>query len=172
MSRAFYIGRFQPFHDGHRQVVDTITEETDVDELVVGIGSAGRSHSRRNPFTAGERHVMLTRALSDCPVDIFVVPLEDINRNALWVSHVRSLCPPFEVVYSNNPLVVRLFEEAGVEVRQVPLFERDTYEGTSIRDRMIDGAEWTDLLPESVAETIHEIDGVERLRRVADSDAS
>jgi len=172
MSRGLYVGRFQPFHDGHRRVVERIVEDPDVDELVVGIGSADRSHSRRNPFTAGERHVMLTRALADRPIETFVVPLEDMDRNALWVSHVESLCPPFEVVYSNNPLVVQLFEEAGIEVRQVPLFKRDTYEGTSIRQRMLAGNDWAEAVPEPVAETIHEINGVERLRRVADSDES
>lgn len=172
MSRALYIGRFQPFHGGHREVVDTIVAEADVDELVVGIGSAGQSHTRRNPFTAGERHVMLTRALAETPIETFVVPIEDIDRNALWVSHVRSLCPPFEVVYSNNPLVVRLFEEAGLEVRQVPLFERDSYEGTQIRDQMIAEEQWTELVPDPVVATIHEIDGVDRLKRVTETDAN
>jgi nicotinamide-nucleotide adenylyltransferase len=172
MSRALYIGRFQPFHGGHREVVERIAEESDVDELIVGIGSAGQSHSRRNPFTAGERHMMLTRALSDTPLETFVVPIEDIDRNALWVSHVQSLCPPFEVVYSNNPLVVRLFDEREIEVRQIPLIERDTYEGTSIRERMIEGQEWSDLVPDPVAETIREIEGVERLERVTDSDTN
>lgn len=172
MSRALYVGRFQPYHGGHQEVIETIVEESAVDELIVGIGSAGRSHSRRNPFTAGERHVMLTRALADCPIETFVVPLEDIDRNALWVSHVQSLCPPFEVVYSNNPLVVRLFEERGIEVRQVPLFERDSYEGTSIRARMIEDEEWTHLVPTPVVETIHEVSGVDRLKRVTESDTT
>ena len=38
MTRGFFIGRFQPFHNGHHNVVETIAEE--VDELVLGIGSA------------------------------------------------------------------------------------------------------------------------------------
>ncbi len=49
MTRGFYIGRFQPYHQGHHRVVQDIAEE--VDELVVGIGSADQSHSVRNPFT-------------------------------------------------------------------------------------------------------------------------
>ncbi len=38
------------------------------------------------------------------------------------------MCPDFDVAYSNNPLVVRLFEEAGIEVRQSPMFDRDRLE--------------------------------------------
>jgi nicotinamide-nucleotide adenylyltransferase len=28
-TRGFFIGRFQPFHDGHRRVVETIADEVD-----------------------------------------------------------------------------------------------------------------------------------------------
>ncbi|MEM0023032.1 MAG: adenylyltransferase/cytidyltransferase family protein, partial [Archaeoglobaceae archaeon] len=48
--RALFIGRFQPYHLGHHEVVKKILEE--VDELIIGIGSAQESHSLENPFTA------------------------------------------------------------------------------------------------------------------------
>lgn len=170
MTRGFFVGRFQPVHEGHDSVLREIA--TNVDELVVGIGSADKSHSAKNPFTAGERHVMLTRTLETIDVDGYVVPLVDVDRNALWVSHVRSLCPPFDVVYSNNPLVIRLFEEDGYEVRQVPMFSRQEYEGTGIRERMIADDPWEHLVPGPVVDVIEDIDGPERLRTVTDSDAS
>ncbi|MCD4800755.1 MAG: adenylyltransferase/cytidyltransferase family protein, partial [Methanococcoides sp.] len=47
MKRAFYIGRFQPFHLGHHSVITSIAEE--VDELIIGIGSAQTSHEVNNP---------------------------------------------------------------------------------------------------------------------------
>lgn len=166
--RGFLVGRFQPFHSGHEQLVREIAEQ--VDELVVGIGSADASHTVRNPFTAGERMVMITQVLSDVDVQQYVVPLEDIERNAVWVSHVESMCPPFDVVYSNNPLVIRLFQEANYEVRDPPLIERSRLRGTDIREHIIDGETWQDRVPESVVGALEEIDGVERLRKIADSD--
>ena len=166
--RGFYIGRFQPFHDGHRRMVEEIAAE--VDELVLGIGSAGDSHTTRNPFTAGERVMMVTKAVANLPVTTYVVPIEDLDRNSVWVSHVQSMSPRFEVAYSNNPLVIRLFEEAGVEVRSSPMFRRDVLEGTELRDRMIRGESWESLVPAAVADVIAEIDGVERLRRIAETD--
>ena len=168
-TRGFLVGRFQPFHSGHRQLVADIAGE--VDELVIGIGSADASHTVHNPFTAGERLVMISKVLTDVDLQTYVVPLEDIDRNAVWVSHVESMCPPFDVVYSNNPLVIRLFNEADYEVRDSAMIDRDRLRGTLIREDIIDGESWTDRVPPAVVETIEEIDGVARLRRIADSDA-
>jgi len=168
MHRGFYVGRFQPLHEGHESVLREIA--TDCDHLVVGIGSADKSHTVENPFTAGERHVMITRTLADVDVEAAVIPLVDVDRNALWASHVRSLCPPFDVVYSNNPLVTRLFEEDGMEVRDLPMFNRQEYEGTGIRERMRSGDPWEHLVPDPVVDVIETIDGVGRLRHVAADD--
>jgi nicotinamide-nucleotide adenylyltransferase len=167
-TRGFLVGRFQPFHHGHRQLVEEIA--TEIDELVVGIGSADASHTVRNPFTAGERTMMITGVLADVDVRQYVVPLEDIERNAVWVSHVESMCPPFDVVYSNNPLVIQLFEEASYEVRDPNLIDRDRLRGTTIRERIVADEPWRDRVPEAVIETIDEVEGVERLRQVADTD--
>lgn len=164
-TRGFLIGRFQPFHNGHRRLVDDITDE--VDEIVVGIGSAGDSHAVRNPFTAGERVMMITKTLEALELTTYAVPIEDLNRNSVWVSHVRSMSPRFEVAYSNNPLVIRLFEEAGVPVRQTGMFNREELKGSEIREQMIAGGDWEDLVPETVVEVIDEIGGVERIRTVS-----
>jgi nicotinamide-nucleotide adenylyltransferase len=168
--RGFYIGRYQPFHDGHLHMIEEIAGE--VDELVLGIGSAGDSHTTRNPFTAGERVMMVTKATEHLDITTYVVPIEDLDRNSVWVSHVRSMTPRFDVAYSNNPLVVRLFEEAGVEVRGSPMFRRDVLEGTELRERMIHGADWEALVPEAVVDVIREVDGVERIRRIAETDTN
>lgn len=170
MIRGLYVGRFQPYHDGHHYVVEEIADE--VDELVIGIGSAGDSHTERNPFTAGERVTMVTKATADTDVVTYAVPIEDLERNAVWVSHVRSMCPPFDVAYSNNPLVIRLFKEAGVEVRQEPLFRRKVLKGSELRSRMIEGEDWREHLPDSVESVIEDVSGVERLRRVAGTDGA
>jgi nicotinamide-nucleotide adenylyltransferase len=164
-TRGILIGRFQPFHDGHVRVVEDIVDE--VDELIVGIGSADDSHEPRNPFTAGERMMMVHGALEEVETTLYTVPLEDIDRNSVWVSHVESMSPWFDVAYSNNPLVVRLFEEAGIDVRQTEMFDREKLKGSEIRRVMIDGGAWEQYLPDSVVDVVHEIDGIERIRAVS-----
>jgi nicotinamide-nucleotide adenylyltransferase len=143
-----------------------------VDEIILGIGSAGDSHTIHDPFTAGERIMMLTKALESVDARTYPVPIEDLDRNAVWVSHVQSMSPTFDVAYSNNPLVIQLFGEAGIEVHQSPMFNREVLEGTEVRQRMIEGDAWRDLVPAAVAEVIDEIDGVARIRRVATTDVS
>lgn len=169
MRRAFYIGRFQPFHLGHYSIINSIAR--DVDELVIGIGSAQKSHESRNPFTAGERVMMIRHALEDADTTHYAIPIEDLQRNAVWVSHIISMTPPFEIVYSNNPLVIQLFKEVGIEVRQPPMYHRNNgYSGREIRRRMIANEDWKSLVPPAVADVIEEIDGVGRLKQISKTD--
>jgi len=80
------------------------------------------------------------------------------------------MTPPFDTCYSSNPLVVRLFSEAGISVESPAMYERDRHSGTEIRRRMLAGEEWEHLVPPAVATVIREIDGAERLRQIARDD--
>jgi len=166
--RGLYIGRFQPYHLGHQAVLQKISQE--VDEIVLGIGSAQVSHTPANPFTAGERITMICSAVKNLDVECYVIPLEDVERNSVWVSHVKAMTPKFEVVYSNNPLVIQLFAEAGVQVRRPPMYRRDAYSGTKIRELMLASGDWEMLVPREVASVIRDINGVERLLNVSGND--
>ena len=172
MTRGIFIGRFQPYHNGHQRMVKKIADDGDVDELVLGIGSADASHTSNDPFTAGERIMMITKSLVDFELVTYAVPIEDLDRNAVWVSHVQSMSPDFEVAYSNNPLVIQLFTEAGVEVRQSPMFNRRVLEGTEVRERMIADGNWQELVPQAVVDVVEEIGGIERIQHVSRSDAN
>ena len=92
------------------------------------------------------------------------------NYHGIYVSQVETYCPRFQVVYTHNPLVKTLFEQAGYDVREHEEFEREELWGTTIRDRMINGKSWKDCVPPKVAEYIEEIDGVGRLKRLSGSD--
>jgi nicotinamide-nucleotide adenylyltransferase len=168
MRRGLYLGRFQPYHLGHHQVLKQIAKE--VDEIIIGIGSAQKSHEIENPFTAGERVLMVSSALEEFNIKHYVIPIEDIQRNSLWVSHVKSMVPPFEIAYTNNPLVIELLSEAGIRVKQSPLFKRNNYSGTEIRRRMLADDKWEHFIPEKVVAIIKEINGVSRLKTIAQSD--
>ena len=93
--------------------------------------------------------------------------MQDINFNALWVSHVKMLTPPFTKVYSGNNLVKQLFLEEGYEVRQPPLYDRLQLSGTEVRRRMIEGENWQELVPNATVNLIKEINGVERIKNLS-----
>lgn len=161
--RAFFIGRFQPFHNGHLAMVRRILESND--EIILAIGSAQYSHTGENPFTAGERYEMIKRALDAEGISNYhIVPIPDTHVHSIWVSHIRSLVPHFDVVYSNSDLVVRLFREHGVTVLSPPLVDREKLSGTELRARILRNGEWESLVPSAVAAYIKEIHGVERIR--------
>ena len=144
-----------------------------VDELVIVIGSAQYSHNANNPFTAGDRLVMVRRALREAEVDygkLWIVPVPDVHLHMLWVSAVEGYTPKFNVIYANEPLTKRLFMEAGYEVKTIPLFERKIYMSTIVREKMVKGDSWTELVPKAAADYIMEIDGVNRLRDLSQTD--
>ncbi len=158
----------QPVHNGHMQVINKILEE--VDELIIGIGSAQISHEKKDPFTAGERIVMISQALADANVDpsrYYIIPMQDINFNAIWVSHVKMLTPPFSIVYTGNSLVKQLFKEEGFEVRQPPLYDRLHLSGTEVRRRIINDENWQELVPNATVDVMSEIEGVERMKNLS-----
>lgn len=168
--RSAFIGRFQPVHKGHIHSVGQILEKGE--DLIIVIGSAQYSHTPHNPFTGGERVMFMKGALIDegLPLDrINVVPLADINIHPLWVSHMRSFVPYFEKAYTHNPLVQSLLKEAGIEVDETELLERNTYSAKHIRDLILwDNPEWETLVPDSVAKLIKEHKLDERIREVGE----
>ncbi len=171
VNRGLYVGRFQPFHLGHLASVKYVLKE--VDEVVIAIGSAQYSHNFNNPFTAGERLVMIRRALKEASVDdsrVWVVPVPDVHLHMLWVAALEGYTPKFNAVYSNEPLTRRLFMEAGYKVKRIKFFDRKDYNSTLVREKMLNDDTWTKLVPKSVAEFITEIDGVNRLRDLVRTD--
>ncbi|HDN05579.1 MAG TPA: nicotinamide-nucleotide adenylyltransferase [Candidatus Bathyarchaeota archaeon] len=170
-TRGLFVGRFQPFHLGHLAAIKYVLKK--VDELVIVIGSAQYSHRRNNPFTAGERLVMVRKALEEAGVDcskIWIVPVPDVHLHMLWVSSVEGYTPKFDVVYSNEPLTRRLFMEAGYKVESIPFHKRKFYSSTEVREELLKGESWEKLVPKSVADFIKEIDGINRLKDLVKTD--
>jgi len=171
VKRGLYVGRFQPVHLGHLGAIKDILKE--VEELVIVIGSAQYSHNIANPFTAGERLIMIRKALEEARIDysrIWIVPVPDVHLHMMWVSALEGYTPRFDVVYSNEPLTRRLFMEAGYKVKAIRFHERKLYSSTEIRERMLKDESWEELVPKSVAAFIKEIDGINRLRDLTKSD--
>ena len=162
--RGLFIGRFQPLHNGHAYIIERALSE--VDDLIIGIGSAESSHTSSDPLTSGERMEMILKASTVLGIRdrIIPVPIRDVNRYSVWVSHVTSLVPRFDVVYTNNPLTGELFREAGFEVRGTAIVGREKLSGIHIRECILDGSPWDDLVPAPVFEYLNELDILSRLK--------
>jgi nicotinamide-nucleotide adenylyltransferase len=171
IKRAVFVGRFQPFHKGHLGALKGILAK--VEEVVIVVGSAQYSHRLDNPFTAGERVTMIRTALEAegiKPQRYWVVPVPDVHVHTLWVAQVVGYTPRFDVVYTNEPVTRRLFVEAGFQVQPISFHKRGVYSATEIRERMLKGEKWEELVPRSVRQVIAEIDGVKRVHDLSRTD--
>ena len=84
-----FIGRFQPFHNGHKSVVDRAL--TLSDRVLILVGSANRTRSKRNPFTYQEREEAIRSVYPNNP-NVIVHPLNDVMYgDNLWVSQVQDI---------------------------------------------------------------------------------
>ncbi|RLE54886.1 MAG: nicotinate-nucleotide adenylyltransferase [Thermoprotei archaeon] len=162
MLRGLFIGRFQPFHNGHLHAVKHILSE--VDEVVIAVASAQYNYTIDNPFTAGERIEMIKLALGPLYNRTYVIPVDNIPNNYTWPRHVLNYVPRVHVVYTNNEFVAKLFKDYGLETRPVPHLEGVS--GTLIRKLIVEDKPWKHLVPEPVAKYIEEIGGVERIKLV------
>src|SRR5215213_1645315 len=66
--RGLMLGRFQPFHNGHLALTKQIL--TECDELVIIIGSAQFNFIDKDPFSAGERLLMIHEGLKEAEIDL------------------------------------------------------------------------------------------------------
>jgi nicotinamide-nucleotide adenylyltransferase len=155
---GLFIGRFQPFHCGHIATVKLALKNVKL--LYIIVGSSQKSHESRNPFTAGERIMMIRNALMEEEVDpskYLILPIPDAVGHAVWTAFIDQVVPRYDVVYSNDSLTLQLFREKGVEVVEPPLFKRSKYSATQVRKQIKAGGDWKSLVPPSVAKLIEEI---------------
>ncbi len=59
---AVFIGRFEPFHNAHKRVIDRALSVAD--KVICVIGSARKPRSPKNPWFASERQVMIRRSFA------------------------------------------------------------------------------------------------------------
>jgi len=162
-KRALFIGRFQPFHNGHLRVVKEALEE--FDELVIAIGSAQYFNTKGNPFSADEREEMIKEALEKENIkNAFIAKIDDINCNGTYVSHVEREIPKCAAIFCGSEKTKTLFSKAGYDVRELGRYY--DINATGIREKIIKGESWEELVPKKIAEYIKKIKGVERVKKI------
>ncbi|MDW0122264.1 MAG: nicotinamide-nucleotide adenylyltransferase, partial [Nitrososphaeraceae archaeon] len=155
--RGLMLGRFQPFHRGHLALTKQILSECD--ELLMIIGSAQFNFIDKDPFSAGERMLMIHEALKEAGVDLsrcYIIPVANDENNARWLAYIRSMVPPFDVLYSGNDFVKYLArsQDSSIVIEDPMFAEINEYNGTNIRRLMQEGKPWEHLVPPAVAKVI------------------
>ncbi len=158
------LGRFQPLHNGHMKVIkDSYAEDKDV---VIAIGSAGRSNEKNNPFSGEERKEMIENVLAANDIEARVILIPNTDSDTHYAEHVvKHIGRKPDKVITENQWTIDLFTAAGYRVDVTDRhFE---ISATDIRDRIANDKGWEDLVPIEVTKVIKDIDGIGRIRRLA-----
>jgi nicotinamide-nucleotide adenylyltransferase len=171
--RGLMMGRFQPFHLGHLDLVKQILEECD--EIIIAITSSQFNYLEKDPFTAGERMEMIHDSLKESSVDltrVYVASLENQFNIATWDSYLKSALPHFDRVYSGNDYVSMLLSDSRIPVVNPKFFNRTQYNATKIRSMIISDKDWKNSVPNAVYKLLTSINAKNRLKVISKSDTN
>jgi len=74
-----FIGRFQPFHNSHKKVIEYASSYTD--NVLVLVGSSLTPRTFQNPFTFEERSYFIKESSKDIDVNVECKPIKDYPYN-------------------------------------------------------------------------------------------
>lgn len=91
------IGRFQPLHNAHLEIIKRCTALTD--QLVVIAGSAKQPRTYKNPWTFDERARMIKAATSGLSMRVYVEPnIDTIYNDQAWAVRVQGIVSKYRVL--------------------------------------------------------------------------
>ncbi|MDE1845987.1 MAG: adenylyltransferase/cytidyltransferase family protein [Candidatus Micrarchaeota archaeon] len=139
------IGRFQPFHNGHLEMVNQSTQNVDV--LYIVVGSINKK-DEKNPFSALERKMMILNSVSNevaSKLKILFVP--DFNNDPKWMECIDYLVPKYDVIYSSDDEMSLLLRRMGKKVEEIKQIDRKILSGTKMRQMLFEGKDISKHLP-------------------------
>ncbi|MFB6158924.1 MAG: adenylyltransferase/cytidyltransferase family protein [Candidatus Nanohalobium sp.] len=149
--KVAYLGRFQPFHIGHKKVIEEHREEHE--DFSVIIGSAEESRTEENPLTAEERKNLI----QECFPGLEINEKEDRDSHRKWTQELEAETDA-DAIISQNDLVKRLIREhTEMKVIEQELYNPEIYSGTEARRRIKSGEEWRYLIPECCKNKMEEL---------------
>lgn len=169
--RGLMMGRFQPFHLGHLDLVKQILKECD--EVIIAITSSQFNYLEKDPFTAGERIEMIHDSLKESDIDssrCIIAAIENQFNIATWASYLKAALPHFDKVYSGNDYVKMLLADSAINVVSPKFLDRSKYNATHIRSMMVSDDDWQKLVPNAVVKFLEKINAKNRLNIISKSD--
>jgi bifunctional NMN adenylyltransferase/nudix hydrolase len=84
------IGRFQPFHNAHLEIIKRSTALCD--KLIVITGSAAQPRTYKNPFTSAERALMIKSATGGLSIQVVIESnIDTIYNDQAWAVRVQEI---------------------------------------------------------------------------------
>lgn len=139
---AVFIGRFQPFHNSHLQVVEKALQTAE--NLLIILGSAHAAPSIKNPFSVEQRKQMIISGLPpELAQRVIIREVRDYYySDNMWVSNVQSIVSQHEDEDHNVVLITNYKDESSYYLDLFPQWHKQPawsdakMDATSVRETM------------------------------------
>jgi len=163
MIRALFIGRFQPFHNGHLHVAKSLSKK--YNEIIIGIGSSQEKNTKNNPFSYNERKAMISKALKANKIKSFrIYPIPDLYDDVKWTRYILKNLPKFDIAYSGNEWTIRCLKKHKLKAQKIMLVKGIS--STKIRGMMAKNKNWKVFVPKEIIKSVNGIKGAAKIRNL------
>jgi nicotinamide-nucleotide adenylyltransferase len=107
--------------------------------------------------------------------NIYMVPISNLENNAVWLSNLISMVPKFDVFFSGNLFVTQLISQNNSHSFKVVtprLYRMNQYNGTKIRIKLTKDDTWMNCVSASTCRIISENNGVQRMKMLLEIEKS
>jgi len=168
---GLFVGRFQPIHKGHLDIIKKILKEND--RIIIAIGSAEKNYLPENPLTAGERILLIDETLKAEKIDpakYLIIPVRNIDNYALWVDHLNLYVPPYNSIYTGSSIVKACYEGAQSKHKLVQIKRTLPVSATRIRESLLAGTkDWESMVSPKTVELLKKINLTRRLSHIQET---
>ena len=113
------IGRFQPFHRAHLEIVKRATAMCE--QLVVITGSAAQPRTYKNPFTSAERRNMIKSATAGLSIRIAVEEnIDTIYNDQAWAIRIQGIVSKYHVTGTKTAIIGHKKDESSFYLDMFP----------------------------------------------------
>ncbi len=116
------IGRFQPLHNAHLEIIKRATALTD--HLVIICGSAKQPRTYKNPFTFDERSRMIRAATAGLSMQVHVEPnIDTIYNDQAWAVRVQGIVSKYVCLGTKTGIIGHKKDESSFYLDMFPQWE-------------------------------------------------
>lgn len=116
------IGRFQPFHNAHLEIIKRCTALTS--QLVIVAGSAKQPRTYKNPFTFEERARMIKAATAGLSLNVYVEPnVDTIYNDQAWAVRVQGIHSKYQCLGTKTAIIGHKKDDSSFYLDMFPQWE-------------------------------------------------
>lgn len=148
------IGRFQPFHLGHKHLIE---KALDIAENIYFVVAATNLKDSDNPYDANKRVEFLKKFIKEEGLEkkvLKIIKLANHPDDNVWLANLLKKTGKVDVIIGDNEWVNGIFENANIPAYRVGFFKRNILEGTKIRRLMRENKKWESRVPKYLLESI------------------